>query len=136
MLTALQAITVFPGTLDADDKLWLYETTAWPAVIVEDSGRVCGFLMRTVPPEYYFGFRTQIQGIVQKLATMEFLLNDDQYTSRAGLSVTDRQRVALLQNLSVILSRLHGLGVSGGRLVTQEPAVPADPIAQLLPHRL
>jgi len=115
-VTALQAITVFPGTLDADDKLWLYETTAWPAVIVEDSGRVCGFLMRTVPPEYYFGFRTQTQGIVQKLATMEFLLNDDQYTSRAGLSVTDRQRVALLQNLSVILSRLHDLGVVVGDL--------------------
>ena len=118
-VTALEAITVFPGTLGADDKLWLYETTAWPAVIVKDSGRVCGFLMRRVPPEYYFNFRTQTQGTVPKLATMEFLLNDDQYTSRAGLSVTpvtDLQRVALLQDLAVIVSRLHDLGVVVGDL--------------------
>jgi hypothetical protein len=118
-VTALEAITVFPGTLGPDDKLWLYETTAWPAVIVKDSGRVCGFLMRRVPPEYYFNFRTQTQGTVPKLATMEFLLNDDQYTSRAGLSVTpvtDLQRVALLQDLAVIVSRLHDLGVVVGDL--------------------
>jgi hypothetical protein len=113
---ALRKITVFPGTLDTDDKLWLYETTAWPAVMVEDSGAVCGFLMRTVPREYYFGFPTQTQGIVWKLATMEFLLNDDQYISKAGLSVTDRERVALLENLAVSLSRLHGLGVVVGDL--------------------
>jgi hypothetical protein len=118
-VTALEAITVFPGTLGADDKLWLYENTAWPAVIVKDSGRVCGFLMRRVPPEYYFNFRTQTQGTVRKLATMEFLLNDDEYTSRAGLSVTpvtDLQRVALLQDLAVIVSRLHDLGVVVGDL--------------------
>lgn len=115
-VTALEAITIFPGMLGADDKLWLYENTAWPAVIVKDSGRVCGFLMRTVPAEYYFGFRTQTQGTVPKLATMEFLLNDDQYTSRAGLSVTNLQRVALLQNLAVIVSRLHDLGVVVGDL--------------------
>jgi hypothetical protein len=115
-VAALEAITIFPGTLGADDKLWLYENTAWPAVIVEGSGRVCGFLMRTVPLEYYFGFRTQTQGIMRRLTTMEFLLNDDQYTSKAGLTVTDLQRVALLQNLAVILSRLHALGAVVGDL--------------------
>jgi hypothetical protein len=115
-VTALRAVTIFPGSLGASDKLWLYENTAWPAMIVEDGGRACGFLMRTVPRKYYFGFPTQTQGIVPKLATMEFLLNDDQYIIRSGLSVTDRDRVALLQNLAVNLSRLHDLGVVVGDL--------------------
>jgi hypothetical protein len=112
---ALEEITTFPGTLDPDDKLWLYEHTAWPAVIVKHSGHVCGFLMRAVPAGYYFDFPNPAQGTVRKLATMDFLLNTDHYTTNvAGLSVTDRQRVALLQNLAVIMSRLHGLGVVVG----------------------
>ena len=57
-VAALQTITIFPGTLSAHEKLWLDENTAWPAVIVKDSGSVCGFLMRTVPQAYYFDFRT------------------------------------------------------------------------------
>jgi eukaryotic-like serine/threonine-protein kinase len=114
-VTALEEITTFPGTLDPDDKLWLYENTAWPAVVAVDNGRVCGFLMRTVPAGYYFDFPTPTQGTVRKLATMDFLLNTDHYTTNvAGLPVTDKQRVALLQNLAVIVSRLHGLGVVVG----------------------
>ena len=115
-VSALKAIAAFPGTLGADDRLWLYENTAWPVVIVEDNGAVCGFLMRRVPSEYYFRFRTRTQGTVRRLAAMEFLLNDDQYVISSGLSVTDRERVALLQNLADILSRLHDLGVVVGDL--------------------
>ena len=115
-VAALEKIAGFPGTLGPGDSRWLHENTAWPAVLVENGQDVCGFLMRTVPSEYYFGFHTQTQGTWQKHANIEFLLNSDRYVSSSGLSVTDYERVALLKNLAIVLSRLHSLGVTVGDL--------------------
>lgn len=114
--SALGAIAGFPATLDRRDRAWLLENTAWPAVIAEDRGTVCGFLMRVIPQPYYFDFRTQTQGKLQKPADVAFLLNSDQYVSRSGLQVTDHDRLALLENLAATLSRLHRLGVVVGDL--------------------
>ena len=114
--SALQIIAGFPATLDRHDRDWLLENTAWPSVIVEDRGTVCGFIMRVIPQPYYFDFRTQTQGTLQKPADFAFLLNSDQYVSRSGLQVTDHDRLALLGNLAATLSRLHGLGVVIGDL--------------------
>jgi hypothetical protein len=113
---ALEMVVGFPGTIQADDRHWLLENTAWPAVIAEDQGNVRGFLMRVVPTPYYFNFRTQTQGAVQKLADAAFLLNSDRYVSSSGLSVSDHDRLALLENLAAALSRLHRLGVVVGDL--------------------
>ena len=113
---SLETIVGFPGTLGNDDRDWLYENTAWPAVIAEDRGTVRGFLMRVVPASYYFDFRTQSQRTLQKLADIAFLLNSDRYVNSSGLSVTDRDRLALLENLATTLSRLHHLGVVVGDL--------------------
>lgn len=113
---ALEMVIGFPGTIQADDRRWLFENTAWPAVIAEDQGNVRGFLMRVVPASYYFDFRTQTQGAVQKLADVAFLLNSDRYVSSSGLSVIDHDRLALLENLAAGLARLHRLGVVVGDL--------------------
>jgi hypothetical protein len=113
---ALGTIAGFPATLARHDRDWLLENTAWPAVIAEDRGEVCGFLMRVIPQSYYFDFRTQTQGTLQKPAEVAFLLNSDQYVSRSGLPVTDHDRLTLLENLAATLSRLHHLGVVVGDL--------------------
>jgi hypothetical protein len=113
---ALAAIAGFPATLDRCDRDWLIENTAWPAMIAEDHGAVCGFLMRVVPASFYFDFRTQTQGPLQKPADVAFLLNSDQYVSSSGLQVTDHDRLALLGNLAATLSRLHRLGAVVGDL--------------------
>ena len=114
--TVLERIAGFPQQLSPDDGSWLYENTAWPSVIVEDRGAVCGFLMRIVPDAYYFGFQTQTLGTRRHLADMAFLLNSDRYISNSGLSVSDRDRLGLLASVAGALSRLHLLGVTVGDL--------------------
>lgn len=42
----LEKIVGYPRQVGSEESRWLYEHTAWPAVIAEDNGRVCGFLMR------------------------------------------------------------------------------------------
>src|ERR1039457_1929073 len=115
-VAALEVITGLPGQLALHDSAWLLESTAWPAAIAEDRGRVCGFLMRAVPAAYHFGFRTQTQGLRQQLADVAFLLNPDSYVTSAGLVVSERHRLELLGSLAMTLSRLHVLGVAVGDL--------------------
>jgi len=113
---ALEEIVGLPRLLSPDDSAWLYENTAWPAAVVENAGQVCGFLMRAVPEEYYFDFQTRTRGTQAKLADMAFLLNSDQYVSGSGLSVSERDRLALLKTLAMTLSRLHALDICVGDL--------------------
>jgi len=113
---ALEQIAALPERLADSDSGWLLQHTAWPAVIVEDRGAVCGFLMRAVPSAYYFSYHTQTLGTRQHLADMAFLLNPDDYLLSSGLAVSDRTRVLLLVSTSRMLSRLHGLGVAVGDL--------------------
>ena len=113
-VAALEEIAGLPGVISQTDSDWLHENSAWPAILVESAQGICGFLMRRVPPEYYFDYHTQTRAMRQKPANMEYLLNNDQYISRSGLSVSDRDRIALLKNLAIVLSRLHSLGVAVG----------------------
>jgi hypothetical protein len=112
----LEKVIGFPRLLSSVDRRWLDEHTAWPAVIAEDEGAVCGFLMREVPPSYYFDFRTRTQGAQRKLADLAFLLNPDDYVVGSGLEVNEKDRVALLLVIAKTLSRLHALGVVVGDL--------------------
>jgi hypothetical protein len=113
---ALETIVALPRQLAPEDSQWLLASTAWPAVVVEDAGKVCGFLMRAVPQEFYFGFHTQTRGAQPKLADMAFLLNPDQYVRSAGIQVSERDRLALLVSVAGSLSRLHALGIHAGDL--------------------
>jgi hypothetical protein len=112
----LERIVGFPRQLSPGDSSWLHEHTAWPAMIAEDSGTVRGFLMRTVPDAYYFGFHTRTRGTRRHLADVAFLLNTDQYVRSSGLAVSDRDRLSLLTSLAQALTRLHSLDVVVGDL--------------------
>ena len=112
----LERIVGFTRQLSSADSDWLDEHTAWPAMIAEDRGRVCGFLMRTVPDAYYFGFHTRTRGTLRHLADVAFLLNTDQYIHSSGLAISDRDRLALLISLAQELTRLHSLDVAVGDL--------------------
>jgi hypothetical protein len=113
---ALEAAIALPRELSPDDSSWLRDTAAWPAVLVEDGGAACGFLMRAVPGACYFDFRTQTRGSVRKLADMAFLLNPDSYLARSGLQINDRDRIDLLASVAGTLARLHALEVIAGDL--------------------
>jgi hypothetical protein len=113
-IDALRAMVDLVPALSGSTAEWLCTMAAWPAALVEREGRVSGFLMRTVPDEYYFDYRGFDGGVTRKLATVEFLLNDDAYTRSIGLFVDERERLRLLADLAVRLSRLHALGIAVG----------------------
>jgi DNA-binding helix-hairpin-helix protein with protein kinase domain len=113
-VATLESIVEFPRTLAYRDGRWLHENTAWPTALVLDHGAVCGFLMRAVPPTYYFNFQTQTRGAQKRLADMAFLLNSERYVRGAGIVITDWDRLALLESVASTLSRLHSLGIIVG----------------------
>ncbi|WP_030276838.1 LppU/SCO3897 family protein [Streptomyces sp. NRRL B-24484] len=115
---ALAAAVALPGRLTGEQGRWLCEKTAWPAAVVRRGGQTCGFLMRAVPDRFRFTLRTLAAGNQgsPRLATLEYLLNEDAYVAGIGLTVTDRDRLLLLADLATTLDRLHRFGVAVGDL--------------------
>ncbi|WP_149038450.1 hypothetical protein, partial [Kitasatospora sp. MBT63] len=113
---ALENAAALLGRLTAAQGRWLCEKTAWPAAVVRRQGQTCGFLMRAVPDRYHFMLRTLTGAKTgsRRLATMEYLLNDDAYVAGIGLAVSDRHRLLLLADLAATMDRLHRLGVTVG----------------------
>ncbi|NUR88450.1 MAG: hypothetical protein HOY71_30545, partial [Nonomuraea sp.] len=114
-VSALGAMADLVGQLPGWDAAWLCDKTAWPAELVESGGSVTGFLMRAVPQRFAFDLRT-LSGTTRKLATMEFLLNDDAYVGQIGLQVSDRDRLLVLADLADTLARLHAMEIVVGDL--------------------
>lgn len=114
--SVLEAMVALPRQLSDDDRAFLLDNTAWPAVIVQDDGALCGFLMRAVPSDFYFDFQYRTMGRQRKLADFAFLLNPEAYVRDAGLVVDDRQRLLLLQHLATLLTRLHAMDIVVGDL--------------------
>lgn len=113
---ALEKIVAFPDQLHHNDRDWLLGISSWPWAIVTDNGVPRGFLMREVPDVFKFSFATVTQGVQARLSNVEYLLNPDDYVSRAGISISEKDRLNLLSALAQTMSRLHALGVVVGDL--------------------
>jgi len=50
---ALQALIDLKSTMSPSEQSWLNERAVWPETIVVDQGRMRGFLMRKIAPEYF-----------------------------------------------------------------------------------
>ncbi|WKX69535.1 DUF4189 domain-containing protein [Streptomyces sp. XD-27] len=115
---ALEASVALVGELSATDARWLCEKTAWPAAVVKRHHQTCGFLMRAVPERFRFTLRG-LGGAAtgtERLANLEYLLNDDSYVAGIGLTVSERDRLAVLKDLAGTLTRLHRIGITVGDL--------------------
>lgn len=110
----LEAMVDFIPSLDPPVGRWLAERSAWPAAIVEESGRPRGFLMRQVPDD--FMLELAIAPGQPRVAGFQYLLNERQYVERIGVTISDRQRLLLLKDLADLLDRLHALDVAVGDL--------------------
>ncbi|WP_316521989.1 hypothetical protein [Kitasatospora brasiliensis] len=115
---ALTAIVALLAALDGAEARRLRDRAAWPTAVVRQRGRTCGFLMRAAPERFHFDLHALGGATVatRRLATLEFLLNDDGYVAGVGLTVSDRDRLELLADLAGTLSRLHRLGIAVGDL--------------------
>ncbi|QMU74568.1 hypothetical protein GXW83_00975 [Streptacidiphilus sp. PB12-B1b] len=110
-VSVLRKMADLPAELDEADARWLCENTCWPAAVVEDdSGSTCGFLMRLVPRDFFVSAAG-----VERAAGLEFLLNPDEYLQRAQLPLpSTEQRLRLLAEVAEAMDRLHRLGIVVG----------------------
>ncbi|GAB2722838.1 LppU/SCO3897 family protein [Kitasatospora kifunensis] len=115
---ALTVMVRLRSELDAADGQWLYERTAWPAAVVQRIGHTSGFLMRAAPDRFHFDYRSLSSTTTRtrRLASLEYLLNDDAYVAGIGLSISDRDRLLVVADLAATLTRLHTLGIAVGDL--------------------
>jgi len=112
-----QVVEALPGFATAD-AAWLRDNSAWPVALVEEGGRICGFVMRAVPADFFFtplSLSATTQG-KPKLCAFEFLFNDETYMADIGLRVSDHDRLMLLAFLAGSLHRMHRLGIAVGDL--------------------
>lgn len=112
---ALDQLADLPGR-NPEDADWLRERTAWPQILVEDEGRVTGFLMQRIPEDFRFAFQSSPGATSARFCQYAFLLNSDAYVQSSGLVVTDRDRFLLLADVAAALGRFHRLGVAVGDL--------------------
>ncbi|WP_157982400.1 lipopolysaccharide kinase InaA family protein [Nocardiopsis sp. FIRDI 009] len=126
---ALAAQVDLPRTLSAEEGRWLCDKTAWPAAVVQRNGRTCGLLMRLVPDQFQFTFRSLAgtSGGTRRLANLEYLLNTDTYVAGIGLNISERDRVMLLADLAATLKRLHRIGITVGDLSPKNLLFTTDP---------
>jgi hypothetical protein len=109
----LARMVAFVPGLDVGTGRWLCETTAWPAALIERGSVVSGFLMRRIPEDFQQPWGEDGATVP---AAMQYLLNPQQYLDRKRISIDNRQRLALLEDIADTLSRLHSLGIVVGDL--------------------
>jgi DNA-binding helix-hairpin-helix protein with protein kinase domain len=114
---ALEAMPEFLESLPYRDGAKLISLGAWPCAIVDDAGKTTGFVMPSIPDEFFTDFWTSNQSTPSKVAAeFQHLLNDPRVLAMrfAGWVVSDRQRYELLQQAASALAFLHERGVCVG----------------------
>ena len=112
---ALKAIPEFLESLPYRDGAKLIDIAAWPCRIVEDRDRVIGFVMPSIPDDFFTDFSTA-KGQSRVVAEFQHLLNTPQVLAMrfGGNIITDRQKYELLRKVASSLSFLHERGVCVG----------------------
>lgn len=113
---ALDSLPAFLEDLPYRDGAKLISLAAWPCRIVEDAGSVTGFLMPSIPDEFYIELWTNKSTPSRVTAEFQHLLNDPQVLAMRfrGSVPTDRQRYELIQQVASALAFLHERDVCVG----------------------
>lgn len=109
-VAALMAMPNFLESLPYRDGARLIELAAWPCRVVEDAGAVTGFVMPTIPDEFFCDFWTSNARAPSKImAEFQHLLNDPLVIAArfGGVGISDQQRYRLLRALVSGLDFLH-----------------------------
>lgn len=113
---ALESLPEFLEALPYKDGANLISLAAWPCRIVEDAGNVTGFLMPSIPDEFYIELWTTKSTPSRVTAEFQHLLNDLQVMAMRfrGSIPTERQRYELIQQVASALAFLHERDVCAG----------------------
>ena len=114
-VAALKAMPEFLESLPFGQGAELIELAAWPCRIVEDNGRVRGFVMPSIPDEFFIDLSTA-KGSSRVMAEFQHILNDPQITAMRlkGRIITEREKYELLSKAASALGFLHNHNVCVG----------------------
>ncbi|WP_162958724.1 YncE family protein [Nocardia yunnanensis] len=98
------------------DGMELLSRAAWPCRLVEDApGRVSGFVMPSIPG--HFSVEMQLSaGMSRSLASVQLLLNGEEFLANRRIGLTDRLRYQLLLDAARTLDFFHGHDITVGDL--------------------
>jgi eukaryotic-like serine/threonine-protein kinase len=105
----------------------LISIAAWPCALVEDSGTPTGFVMPTIPDEFFIPLTT-VKGVSTSTAEFQHLLNHPTVLAARGITVDDAQRYTLLRETASALAFLHKHHVCVGDIS------PKNLLFSLTPH--
>jgi serine/threonine protein kinase len=114
-VAALKAMPEFLESLPFGQGADLIEIAAWPCRIVEDHGRVRGFVMPSIPDEFFIDLYTA-KGSSRVMADFQHILNDPSIVAMRlnGRIITEREKFELLGKAASALDFLHSHNVCVG----------------------
>ncbi|BBA95450.1 putative serine/threonine protein kinase [Actinacidiphila reveromycinica] len=133
----LEEMTGFLSGLPAAERSFLDERLAWPAALVEDGGRVTGFLMRRVPGR----FLLDPGDPHAPTAAMQFLLNGSAHLRNMAavghrgalrFDTGPADRLGLLADVARTIDTLHRNGAVVGDLSPKNLLVALSPDPRVL----
>ncbi|CAM3726787.1 Protein kinase domain-containing protein [Tsukamurella ocularis] len=112
---ALADMPAFLSRLHSVHAKELIGMAAWNCAVVEDQGKIVGFVMPRIPSEFFWPMDTA-RGTSLRLAEVQHLLNAPSVLHQRGHVVTAEQRYALLRSVAYNLGFFHDIGVTVGDL--------------------
>lgn len=114
---ALRALPDFLESLPYIDGARLISMASWPCALVEDGGRISGFIMPAIPDEFFVDFRTSSKPHPSRVsAEFQHVLNDPHVVAArfGGVVVSDKQKFELMSQMASALLFLHERDVCVG----------------------
>ena len=114
----LEQFARFARSLDSPTLAWMYQRTAWPAWIVDDTqnGRrePVGVLIPVVAPGFMVELTRSTGGTRIVPAKFELLLNGSDFLESVGIDISVRQRIQLLKMVAETMAFLHAHSIAVG----------------------
>lgn len=114
-VSVLEAMPTYLETLPFADGMELLSQSAWPCRLVEEAGVVKGFVMPTIPADFFLDMK-KAAGVSRQMAEFQHLLNDDSFLARRQIPITDRHRYELVAEVAGALSIFHRHRIAVGDL--------------------
>ncbi len=114
-VAVLESMPSYLESLNTVRGMEILSIAAWPCRMVEKGGQVSGFVMPTIPAEFYLDIHTA-KGTSRKPGEFAHLLNDPGFLLRRGIRLTDRNRYELLAEVAHALKVFHSHDIAVGDL--------------------
>jgi hypothetical protein len=125
-VSVLESMPAYLESLPFAGGMQLLSQAAWPCRLVDDGGRVAGFVMPAIPDSFFVQMRKS-SGMSREAAEFQHLLNDESFLARRQIGLSDRRRYGLLGEVARALSVFHRHAIAVGDLSPKNLLFTYDP---------